>query len=94
MKNVTLCAKWIGLVFAALVLAACSSNETKEADAAAAAAAAAAEQAAQDAAEREAAQQAQAEAQRELETAAANVGTVFYFAFDSSSHRQGCSTCK
>ena len=31
MKNVTLCAKWIGLVFAALVLAACSSNETKEA---------------------------------------------------------------
>ena len=30
MKNVTLCAKWIGLVFAALVLAACSSNETKK----------------------------------------------------------------
>ena len=83
MKNVTLCAKWVGLVFAALVLAACSSNETKEADAAAAAAAA--EQAAQEAAEREAAQQAQAEAQRGLETAAANVGTVFYFAFDSSS---------
>ena len=85
MKNVTLCAKWFGLVFAALVLAACSSNESKEADAAAAAAAAAAEQAAQEAAEREAAQQAQAEAQRELETAAANVGTVFYFTFDSSS---------
>ena len=85
MKNVKLCAKWVGLVFAALVLTACSSNETKEVDAAAAAAAAAAEQAAQEAAEREAAQQAQAEAQRELETAAANVGTVFYFAFDSSS---------
>ena len=47
MKNVKLCAKWVGLVFAALVLTACSSNETKEADAAAAAAAAAAEQAAQ-----------------------------------------------
>ncbi len=83
MKNVTLCGKWVGLVFAALVLAACSSNETKEADVAAAAAAA--EQAAQEAAEREAAQQAEAEAQRGLETAAASVGTVFYFAFDSSS---------
>ena len=44
MKNVTLSAKWLGVVFAALFLAACSSNETKEAEAAAAAAA---EQAAQ-----------------------------------------------
>ena len=38
MKNVTLSAKWLGVVFVALFLAACSSNETKEAEAAAAAA--------------------------------------------------------
>ena len=38
MKNVTLSAKWLGVVFAALFLAACSSNETKEAEAAASAA--------------------------------------------------------
>ena len=38
MKKVTLSAKWLGVVFAALFLAACSSNETKEAEAAAAAA--------------------------------------------------------
>ena len=81
MKNVALYGKWLGLVFAALFLAACSSNDTKEADAAAAAAA---EQAAQEAAAREAEQQAQAEAQRALEVAAADVGTVFYFGFDSS----------
>ena len=66
MRNVTLSAKWLGVVFAALFLAACSSNETKEAEAAAAAAA---EQAAQEA----------------REAAAADVGTVFYFEFDSSS---------
>ena len=33
MKKVTLSAKWLGVVFAALFLAACSSNETKEAEA-------------------------------------------------------------
>ena len=55
MKNVTLSAKWLSVVFAALFLAACSSNETKEAEAAAAAAA---EQAAEQAAAREAEQQA------------------------------------
>ena len=82
MKNVTLCAKWMGLIFAALFLAACSSNETKEAEAAAAAAA---EQAAQETAAREAEQQAQAQAQQVREEAAADVGTVFYFDFDSSS---------
>lgn len=88
MKNVTLCGKWVGVAFAGLLLAACSSNNTKEADAAAAEAAAeaaaAAEQAAQAAAAQEAAQQAEAEAQRALEVAAADVGTVFYFGFDSS----------
>ena len=82
MKNVTVSAKWLGVVFAALVLAACSSNETKEAEVAAAAAA---EQAAQQAAAREAEQQAQAAAQDTLEAAAADVGTVFYFDLDSSS---------
>ncbi|MBM13507.1 MAG: peptidoglycan-associated lipoprotein [Halieaceae bacterium] len=82
MKNVTLYGKWLGLVFAALFLAACSSNDTKEADAAAVTAA---EQAAQEAAAREAEQQARAEAQRALEVAAADVGTIFYFGFDSSS---------
>ena len=83
MKNVTLSAKWLGVVFAALFLAACSSNETKEAEAAAAAAAA--EQAAEQAAAREAEQQAQAAAQEAREAAAADVGTVFYFDLDSSS---------
>jgi len=39
MKNVSLSAKWLALVFAALFLTACSSNETKEAEAEAAAAA-------------------------------------------------------
>lgn len=82
MKNVLPYGKWVGLIFAALFLAACSSNDTKEADAAVAAAA---EQAAQEAATREAEQRAQAEAQQALETAAADVGTVFYFGFDSSS---------
>ena len=52
MKNVTLYTKWLGLVFVALVLAACSGNDTKEQEAAAAAA----EQAAQEAAAQEAAQ--------------------------------------
>ena len=55
MKNVTLSAKWLGVVFAALFLAACSSNETKEAEAEAEAA------------------------------AAADLGSVLYFAVDSSS---------
>ena len=86
MKNVSLYAKWLGLVFAALILAACSGNDTKEQEAAAAAAA---EQAAQEAAAQEAAQErAQAEAaanQREAEAEAAAMGTVFYFGFDSSS---------
>ena len=82
MKNVTLSAKWLGVIFTALFLAACSSNETKEAEAAAAAAA---EQAAEQAAAREAEQQAQAAAQEAREAAAADVGTVFYFDLDSSS---------
>jgi peptidoglycan-associated lipoprotein len=82
MNKPTLYAKWISLVFAAFVLAACSSNDTKETEAAAAAAE---EQAAQEAAAQEAEQQAQVKAQQGREAAAANVGTVFYFEFDSSS---------
>jgi peptidoglycan-associated lipoprotein len=74
----TLYAKWISLVFATFVLAACSSNETKEAEAAAAAAE-------EQAAPQQAEQQAQVEAQQSREAAAAEVGTVFYFEFDSSS---------
>lgn len=85
MKNVTLYTKWLGLVFAALILAACSGNDTKEQEAAAAAA----EQAAQEAAAQEAAQQeaaaAAAATQREAEAEAAAMGTIFYFDFDSSS---------
>jgi peptidoglycan-associated lipoprotein len=76
MKNVTLYTKWLGLVFAALILAACSGNDTKEQEAAAAAA----EQAAQ----MEAAAAAAA-TQREAEAEAAAMGTIFYFDFDSSS---------
>ena len=37
MKNATLYTKWLGLVFASLILAACSGNDTKEQEAAAAA---------------------------------------------------------
>ena len=82
MTKPTLYAKWISLVFAAFVLAACSSNDAKETEAAATAAE---EQAAQEAAAQEAEQQAQVKAQQGREAAAANVGTVFYFEFDSSS---------
>ncbi len=85
MKNVTLYTKWLGLVFAALILAACSGNDTTEQEAAAAAA----EQAAQEAAAQEAAQKeaaaAAAATQREAEAEAAAMGTIFYFDFDSSS---------
>ena len=73
MKNVTLSAKWLGVVFAALFLAACSSNETKEAEAAASAAA---EQAAQEAAALEAEQQAQAAADCRTPLATAGAGPM------------------
>ena len=70
----TLYAKWISLVFAAFVLAACSSNDTNEAEAAAAAAD---EQAAQEAAAQEAEQQAQVKAPQGREAGAARGGTGF-----------------
>lgn len=83
MKALPVVGKLISVVFASLILAACSSTDTTDEDAAAAAAAeaAAAEQAAQEARAQAAA--AKAEQQR-LQDAAMAAGTVFYFAFDSS----------
>lgn len=84
MKALPVVGKLISVVFASLILAACSSTDTTDEDAAAAAAAAeaaAAEQAAQEARAQAAA--AKAEQQR-LHDAAMAAGTVFYFAFDSS----------
>jgi len=84
MKAIPVVGKFATIVFASLVLAACSSTDTTDEDAAAAAAAeaAAAEQAAQEA-QAKAAARAAAEQQR-LQDAAVAAGTVFYFAFDSS----------
>jgi peptidoglycan-associated lipoprotein len=83
MKALPVVGKLISVVFASLILAACSSTDTTDEDAAAVAAAeaAAAEQAAQEARAQAAA--AKAEQQR-LHDAAMAAGTVFYFAFDSS----------
>jgi len=80
MKNLPVASKALTLIFAAVFLVACSSNDTKEADEAAAAAAAAA---AAQAAEQAAASEQAAEIQR-LEDAVATVGNVFYFEYDSS----------
>ena len=89
MKAFPLAGKIATLLFASLVLVACSSNETNsDADAEAAAAeAAAAEAAAAQQAAREAEAQAQAAAEAEqqrLKDAAMSAGSVFYFDFDSS----------
>lgn len=88
MKAIPQVGKFATLLFASLVLVACSSNETNDSAAedaaaeAAAAEAAAAEQAARDA-EAAAAAAAAAE-QQALQDAAMSAGTVFYFDFDSS----------
>ena len=82
MKYLPVVGKACAVLFTALVLAACSGSDTKDQDEAAAAAAAAAEEAAATA---KAAQM--AELQR-LEDAAAAVGNVFYFEFDSSALTQ------
>ena len=81
MKNLSVAGKALTLIFAAVFLVACSSNDTKEADQAASAAAAAA--AAATAAERAAAADQAAQIQG-LEDAVATVGNVFYFEYDSS----------
>ncbi|MAT94823.1 MAG: peptidoglycan-associated lipoprotein [Halioglobus sp.] len=81
MKYLPVAGKLCAVLFTALVLAACSGSDTKDQDDAAVAAAAAEEAAAQ----AKAAQM--AELQR-LEDAAAAVGNVFYFEFDSSALTQ------
>ena len=85
MNKLTFYAKLSGLVFAAALLAACSGNDTKEQEAAAEDAAVEQEAAQQAAAAAASEKQARVEAQQVLETAASDMGTVFYFDFDSSS---------
>ena len=84
MKTLPVVGKFASVVFASLVLVACSNTDTanEEAAAAEAASAAAAQEAAREAEARAAAEVA-AEKQR-LQDAAMAAGTVFYFAFDSS----------
>ncbi len=88
MKVIPVAGKLATVVFASLVLAACSNTSNDdEAAANAAAEAAAAEAAAAEQAAREAEARAQAEAaaeQQRLKDAAMAAGTVFYFDFDSS----------
>ena len=80
MKYFPVAGKAIALLFTAALLVACSGSDTKEDEAAAAAAAAAAAQSAQ----KTASMQAAAAEQQSLQDAAAAVGNVFYFEFDSS----------
>ena len=84
MKTLPVVSKFASVVFASLILVACSNTDTanEEAAAAEAASAAAAQEAAREAEARAAAEVA-AEQQR-LQDAAMAAGTVFYFAFDSS----------
>ncbi len=90
MKARLVAGKFATVAFASLVLAACTSTDTQEdtsaADAAAAEAAAAEAAAAERAAREaeEAARMAAMEEQKMLEDKAKMMGTVFYFAFDSS----------
>jgi peptidoglycan-associated lipoprotein len=81
MKQFAVAGKVMTLLFTAAFLVACSSSDTKNEEAAAAEAAAAAAAAAE--AQRVAAAQ-QAEGQMRLQEAAAAVGNVFYFDYDSS----------
>ncbi|MDP5052228.1 MAG: peptidoglycan-associated lipoprotein Pal [Congregibacter sp.] len=86
MKQIPVAGKALTLLFAAMFLVACSGNDTKDADEAAAREAAMkAQQAEEMAREKDRmAQAAAAEAQRQLESAAMAAGTVFYFDYDSS----------
>jgi peptidoglycan-associated lipoprotein len=79
MKQFSIAGKTIALLFSAALLVACSGSDTKEDQAAADAAAAAAA-----AAQQSASQALSAEEMARLEQAAAAVGNVFYFGFDSS----------
>jgi peptidoglycan-associated lipoprotein len=80
MKHLPTAGKAITVLFTAVLLVACSGSDTKKEDEAAAAAAAAAAASAQQAA----AAQATAQQQQRLQDAAAAVGNVFYFEYDSS----------
>ena len=83
MKHLPVAGKAITVLFTAALLVACSGSDTKDEDeAAAAAASASAARAAQEAAAAEAAAK-----QAQLDEAAAAVGNVFYFDFDSSNLR-------
>ena len=83
MKHLPVAGKAITVLFTAALLVACSGSDTKDEDeAAAAAASASAARAAQEAAAAEA-----AATQAQLDEAAAAVGNVFYFDFDSSNLR-------
>ena len=82
MKYLPVAGKVITVLFTASLLVACSGSDTKDDEAAAAAASAAAARAAQEAAAAEAAAK-----QTQLDEAAAAVGNVFYFDFDSSNLR-------
>lgn len=90
MKAPLVAGKFAAMAFASLVLVACTSTDTQDdaaAAEAAAAEAAAAEAAAQERAAREAEERAKAEmmsAQKALEDKAKAMGSVVYFAFDSS----------
>jgi len=81
MKQFAVAGKVMTLLFTAAFLVACSGTDKKEEEAAAAEAAAAAAAAAE--AQRAAAAE-QAEGQMRLQEAAAAVGNVFYFEYDSS----------
>ena len=81
MKHLPIAGKAVTLLFTATLLVACSGSGSKKEDEEAAAAAAAASAAA--AAQEAAASQATAEQQR-LQDAAAALGNVFYFEYDSS----------
>lgn len=82
MKHLSTAGKTVALLFSAALLVACSGSDTKEDEAAAAAAAeAAAEAHAAQLAEQQAAASAELAG---LEEAAAQVGNVFYFEYDSS----------
>jgi peptidoglycan-associated lipoprotein len=80
MKQLPVAGKALSLIFAAIFVAGCASNDTSEADAAAAAAA-------EEEARRVAEQQAESEAMsatKALQDAVAAAGNVVYFEFDSS----------
>lgn len=81
MRHLPVAGKAITLLFTAALLVACSGSDTKDAEAEAAAAAAAAK-----AAEEAAAAEATAR-QQQLDSAAAALGNVFYFDYDSSALR-------